>query len=67
MSNSNMFPSSIDDVRSLESDACRIEESSDSRNSKIYASQKLAPFFEVEVSLKIFGQTIWHWVFPPKK
>ena len=37
-----------------------------SENSKIYASEKLASLFEVDVTLKIFGHVIWKWHFPPK-
>lgn len=64
-----MFPGSQPDpcVRSLENDANRIDSNAESTDSKIYASKKLARFFEVEVTLKIFGQVIWHWVFPPQK
>lgn len=69
MSKSSMFPGSQPDssARSLENDAKRISDSSESVQSKVYASRKLARFFEVEVTLKIFGQVIWHWVFPPQK
>lgn len=49
------------------SDSERITESAESVESKVYASKRLAPFFEIEVTLKIFGQVIWNWVFPPKK
>lgn len=63
-----MFPGSKPDVnsRSLENDANCIANNAESNESKIYASKKLARFFEVEVTLKIFGQVIWHWVFPPQ-
>lgn len=49
------------------SDSERITESAESVESKVYATQRLAPFFEIEVTLKIFGRVIWNWVFPPKK
>lgn len=49
------------------SDSERITESAESVESKVYATQRLAPFFELEVTLKIFGHVIWNWVFPPKK
>lgn len=48
------------------SDSERIDLNVDSKESKIYASQKLAKFFELEVTLKVFGKVIWSWVFPPK-
>lgn len=64
-----MFPGSQPDLnaRSIKNDAERIATNAESNESKIYASKKLARFFEVEVTLKIFGQVIWHWVFPPQK
>lgn len=35
---------------------------------KIIASAKeSSKFFEVEISIKIFGHVIFHWVFPPQK
>lgn len=68
MDKSNLFPSSSNEgVRTLDGDAERIESSAESQESKIYASRKLARFFEVEITLRIFGQVIWHWVFPPQK
>lgn len=45
----------------------RVDASFLSEESKVYASEKLAPFFEVLVTLKIFGRVIWSWHFPPKK
>lgn len=28
---------------------------------------KLAPFFQVEVTIRVLGHVIWHYVFPPRK
>ena len=33
---------------------------------KISEAKGLAKWFSVEITLKIFGQVIWHWVFPPQ-
>lgn len=49
------------------SDSERITESAESVESKVFATKRLAPFFEIDVTLKIFGHVIWNWVFPPKK
>ena len=69
MADSNIFPGCEESIenRSLKNDSDRIEKSAESVESKVYASKRLAPFFQVEVTLKIFGQVIWHWVFPPEK
>lgn len=50
-----------------QNDAQKIDASVASEQSKVYASQKLAPFFELEVTLKIFGHEVFKWHFPPKK
>lgn len=62
----SMFPGNQRVENVAGSDSERIEMSVDSKESKIYASQKLAKFFELEVTLKVFGNVIWSWVFPPK-
>lgn len=49
------------------SDNERIVRNVESEDSKIYAGKKLAPFFEVDLTLKMFGQVIFIWHFPPKK
>lgn len=51
----------------MKSDAERIQKSAESVDSKVYASRKLARFFELEVNLRIFGQLVWSWKFPPQK
>lgn len=68
MSQSNMFPGSQPDpdARTLENDSERIAVSAESVESKVYAGKRLARFFELEISIRIFGQEIWHWIFPPK-
>lgn len=38
-----------------------------SKQSRTFAAKRLAPFFEIEVSLRIFGVEIFHWKFPPEK
>ena len=48
------------------SDKERIEASVASERSKIYAAERLAPLFEVSVTLKIFGRVIFEWHFPPQ-
>lgn len=45
----------------------RVEQSVDSNESRIYAAKKLSKFFEVDITLKVFGQVIWTWHFPPSK
>lgn len=62
----SMFPGNQRAEKDVEDDSERIEKNVDSQESKIYASQKLAKFFELEVTLKVFGKVIWTWVFPPK-
>lgn len=47
-------------------DAEKIEASVASESSKIYAAEKLAQFFEVVVTLKIFGHVVFQWQFPPQ-
>lgn len=37
------------------------------KQEKVESAKSLAPFFEVSVTLKIFGHVIWHWSYPPKK
>ncbi len=29
-------------------------------------AKSLAPFFEVKIELRVLGQLIWSWTFPPK-
>lgn len=31
------------------------------------SAEALAPFFSVDVTLKIFGRVIWEWHYPPTK
>lgn len=38
-----------------------------SKNQFIKDAENIAPFFEVEISIRILGKTILHYVFPPKK
>lgn len=33
---------------------------------KVAAARGLAKWFQVEITLSIFGRVIWHYVFPPK-
>lgn len=47
-------------------DAEKIEASVASESSKLYASRKLAEFFEVEVTIRLFGRLVYSWKFPPK-
>lgn len=44
----------------------RVDASVLSEQSKIYAAEKLAPLFEVDVTIKIFGRVIFSWHFPPR-
>lgn len=62
----SMFPGNQRAENNAGSDSERIDLNVDSKDSKIYASQRLAKFFELEVTLKVFGNVIWTWVFPPK-
>ena len=39
---------------------------SDSQKQKVESAKSLAPFFEVSVTLKIFGHVIWSWSYPPR-
>ena len=61
----SMFPGNSREEFIQTNDAERIDASVASESSKIYASQKLAKFFEIDVTLKIFGHVIWSWHFPP--
>ena len=45
----------------------RIRQSADSNESRIYAAKKLSKFFEVDITLKVFGQVILSLHFPPSK
>lgn len=47
-------------------DAEKIEASVASEASKLYASKKLAKLFEVDVTIRLFGQVVYTWHFPPK-
>lgn len=38
----------------------------DSKKEVVNGAKALAPFFEIEISVRVLGQTIWHYVFPPK-
>ena len=40
---------------------------SDSQNEVITSAKSVAPFFSVDIKIKIFGVTIWEIHFPPKK
>lgn len=46
-------------------DAERISASLKSKESKIFALRKLSKWFEMDISIKIFGVEIFHWHFPP--
>lgn len=48
-------------------DAAQIDASVASETSKVYAAKKLAGFFEIDLTIKIFGHVIYEWHFPPKK
>lgn len=37
-----------------------------SRKEFINAGKDLSPFFEVEISIRVLGIVIWHYVFPPR-
>lgn len=62
----SLFPGNERAEEKVVSDAEKIEASAESVASKVYASKKLAKFFELEVNLRIFGQLVWSWKFPPK-
>lgn len=47
-------------------DQARVDASVLSEQSKIYAAEKLAPLFEIDVIIKLFGRVIFSWHFPPK-
>lgn len=43
-----------------------MEVTASSAKSKIEAGKSLARFFEMDISIKIFGVEIFHWHFPPE-
>lgn len=51
--------------KSVEDDADEVQRNAFSQDSKLYASKRLAKFFEIEVTLKIFGKVVRVWTFPP--
>lgn len=36
-----------------------------SKQSKIFAARMLSKWFEIDISIKIFGVTVFSWHFPP--
>ena len=48
-------------------EAERIDASLESKESKIFALTKLSRWLEIDVTLKIFGVTIFQWHFPPSE
>ena len=44
-----------------------IDYATEKKESKIYAAKRLADWFEVDFTIKIFGQVILEWHYPPKK
>ena len=60
-----MFPGSERANEISPNDKERIDASVASKESKLYASKKLARFFEIDLTLKIFGQVVFSWHFPP--
>lgn len=44
----------------------RIDASVLSKDSKIYAAKRLSNFFEIDLTLKIFGVVVFSWHFPPR-
>lgn len=47
------------------SDAERLSASLSSKESKIYAATKLAKWFSIHLTIKIFGVTVIDWKYPP--
>ena len=37
-----------------------------SKKECVNSGKALSPFFEVEITIRILGQVIWHCVFPPR-
>lgn len=66
---SNMFPGSSRNENSdiKPNDAEKIDSIVASKESKFYAAKRLSKFFEIEVNLKIFGNLVWSWHFPPSE
>lgn len=48
-------------------DAERIDASLQSKASKIFALSKLSKWFEIDLTIKVFGQVIWHYKWPPQE
>ena len=49
------------------SDEARIEESLVTKSSKLFAAKRLSKWFEIDVTIKMFGVTVFSWHFPPQK
>lgn len=48
-------------------DASKIEASLASKESKVYAFKKLSKWLEMDITIKIFGVTVFTWHFPPSE
>lgn len=40
--------------------------SEESKKEFVNSAKFIAPFFEVKVEIRVLGQLIWSWTFPPK-
>ena len=49
----------------LPNEAEMINASVNAPKSRIYAARKLSKFFEIEIKLRVFGQEICSWCYPP--
>lgn len=61
----SMFPGNVRSETIEPNEAEKIEASVASKESKLYAARKLSSFFEVDVTIKMFGHIVWSWHFPP--
>lgn len=41
--------------------------SDDSKKELVDSAKTISPFFEVKVEIRVLGQLVWSFVFPPKK
>lgn len=41
--------------------------SEETKAAKVEQARGLAKWFKLEITLSIFGHTVFHWVYPPKK
>lgn len=60
--------SKIFNYESLSNEAIRkaVDNSTMKKSSKIYAASKLAKFFSIDLTIKIFGYPIIEWHYPPQ-